>query len=68
MSIKELAVTICRLTGSRSELRHGPARAGDVKHSLASIEKLLNAGFQPAGDLSAGLEQTIRFFQQRISA
>jgi UDP-glucose 4-epimerase len=67
LSIKELAATICRLTGSRSEIRHEPERAGDVKHSLASIDKLRNAGFQPSGDLSSGLEQTIRFFQSRLS-
>src|ERR1017187_1205255 len=40
ISINDLATTICRLTGSRSEITHAPERSGDVKHSLAAIDKL----------------------------
>jgi UDP-glucose 4-epimerase len=65
ISIKALAQLICRLTGSSSEIVHGPERLGDVKHSLASIEKLLAAGFLPAGDFEAGLKSTVRFFSER---
>jgi len=62
ITINELAGTICRLTNSRSEIRHAPERAGDVKHSLASIEKLKAAGFEPHSTFSDGLQETIRFF------
>ena len=62
ITIKELAHTICQLTGSRSEIIHTPPRAGDVKHSLAAIDKLRAAGFQPASSFSAGLGETIRWF------
>jgi UDP-glucose 4-epimerase len=66
MTIRELAQQICALTGSRSEIKHAPARAGDVKHSLAAIDKLRAAGFSPAGNFADGLAATIQFFQKQI--
>jgi len=65
ITINELAKTICQLTGSRSEIRHAAARSGDVKHSLASVEKLQSAGFTPRSNFSDGLQETIRFFAGR---
>lgn len=62
ITIKELAQKICALTGSKSEVKHGPERAGDVKHSLASIEKLQAAGFRHTSAFDAGLDATIKFF------
>lgn len=62
ITIKDLASTICGLTGSRSEIRHAAERAGDVKHSLASVQRLREAGFKPKGSLSAGLQATVDFF------
>jgi len=65
ITIQELARQICALTGSRSEIRHAPERAGDVKHSLAAIDKLRAAGFSPASSFADGLAATIRFFQNQ---
>lgn len=65
ITIGELARTICGMTGSTSEIRHAPPRAGDVKHSLASIEKLKAAGFRPAGSLADGLRTTVAYFQEK---
>ncbi len=65
ITINDLAKTICTLVGSRSEIRHAPERAGDVKHSLADIGKLRAAGFTPAGTLDAGLKATVAFFAAR---
>jgi len=62
ITINELARMICQLTGSRSEIKHAAPRAGDVKHSLAAIDKLRAAGFQPASNFAAGLNDTIRWF------
>jgi len=59
LTINDLAKTIVQLTGSRSELRYAPARAGDIKHSLASTQKSQAAGFRPVGNLAAALQQTI---------
>ena len=60
--IKQLAADIVRLTGSRSETVHAPERAGDVKHSLASVEKLRAAGFAPAASFDEGMKTTIESF------
>jgi UDP-glucose 4-epimerase len=65
LTINELAANICRLTGSRSGIKHAAERPGDVKHSLADIGKLRTAGFIPPGDFRGGLQTTIRFFKGR---
>jgi UDP-glucose 4-epimerase len=63
ITIKELAQKICELTGSKSEIKHAAERAGDVKHSLAAIDKLRAAGFAPPSNFADGLAATIQFFQ-----
>lgn len=64
ITIQDLCRTICRLTGSKSEIKHAPERAGDVKHSLAAIDRLQAAGFAPVSDFQTGLEATIHFFRE----
>jgi len=66
ITINELATTICRLTGSRSEIRHVAERSGDVKHSMAAVEKLRAAGFTPTGSMRDGLDATVNFFQDKL--
>ena len=63
ISIADLCGEICRLTGSKSVIKHAPERAGDVKHSMAAIDKIRAAGFVPQGNLAAGLKETIEFFR-----
>jgi len=65
ITINDLAYSICRLTGSSSEIKHAAERPGDVKHSLAAIDRLRAAGFKPKGSLKEGLRDTIKFFQPR---
>lgn len=65
ITINELATTICRLTGSRSEIRHAAERPGDVKHSLAAIDKLRSVGFMPTSNFTDGLEATVNYFQKK---
>lgn len=62
-SILALAQEIIRLTDSRSRIEHLPARAGDVRHSLASTDRLLAAGWKPSSTVSAGLAETVRYFR-----
>ena len=59
VSILRLAELILALTGLRSEIRHAPARLGDIVHSSASIEKLRATGWRPALDLAAGLQKIL---------
>ena len=62
ITINDLAETVCHLTGSRSKIKYTPDRLADVKHSLASIEKLRAAGFAPEGNLRKDLSATIEYF------
>jgi UDP-glucose 4-epimerase len=63
LTINRLAKDILSATGSSSPIEHGPERAGDVKHSRSSPQRLLDAGWTPRFTLEEGLRETIRFFQ-----
>lgn len=63
-TILALAQEIVRLTRSKSAIEHLPARAGDVRHSLASTERLLAAGWKPQSSVTAGLAETIDHFRR----
>jgi UDP-glucose 4-epimerase len=65
ITISALAKTICQLTGSRSEIRYAPERAGDVKHSCASIDKVRDKGFAPSENQENSLRQTIEYFKNQ---
>ena len=64
ITINGLAREILRLTGSSSVIRYAPARPGDVKHSLAAIDRLAASGFRPGGSLAEGLDATVAFFRK----
>ena len=66
ITINELAKTVCHLTGSRSEIRNAPERAGDVKHSCASIDKVCSKGLVFAENQEYNLWQTVEFFKNQI--
>ncbi len=63
-TINELVNLIIKITGSKSVVDHKPARAGEIKHSLASIGKLLSTGFKPTSDFNAGLKTTVDYFMK----
>jgi UDP-glucose 4-epimerase len=64
-TINELAKTICRLTGSHSEIKRVAERPGDVKHSQAATGKIRAMGFTPQGSVAEGLRETIHFITKR---
>ncbi len=57
-----IASEIVRITKSKSRIVNLPERPGDIKHSGASVEKLLAAGYKVSTDFKSGLDATIRFF------
>ena len=63
ITISELASTIVRLAGSKSEILHAPERAGDVRHSRASVDKLLATGWRPSFTVEQGLDTTLAAFR-----
>ena len=62
ITINDLASEIIRLTNSNSQIVHLPERAGDVKHSMAAVDKLKATGFVPAHTFSDALRQTIEAY------
>jgi UDP-glucose 4-epimerase len=62
ITISDLAKKILALTGSASAALHEPGRTGDVRHSTASIGKLLGTGFTPVPDFDEALSATARWF------
>lgn len=63
ITVLELARRIIELAGSKSEIRHAPERAGDVRHSMASVDKLQAAGFRPTGSLEEGIAATLAWMR-----
>ncbi|MEO8206928.1 MAG: NAD-dependent epimerase/dehydratase family protein [Chthoniobacterales bacterium] len=62
MTVNEIATRIIKESKSSSSIKYGPVRAGDVKHSCASVEKLKAAGWKPVSNLDEGLAATVAFF------
>ena len=67
ITIGDLALTIRNLTSSSSTIGYAPERPGDIKHSVAGIDKIQNAGFRPVCDLAGGLRATIEFFKKNTA-
>jgi UDP-glucose 4-epimerase len=63
LTIADLAQEILRLTGSSSTVTHLPPRAGDVRHSLASADRLRATGWKPTFELSEGLARTVEWYR-----
>ena len=68
ITITDLALTIRSLTKSSSTIDYGAERPGDVKHSVAGVDKIQTAGFRPLCDLAGGLRATIEFFKKDKAA
>lgn len=63
ITISELANNIIKAAGSTTKVLHGPERAGDVKHSRASADKLRAQGWKPKYSLEEGLATTLEYFK-----
>ncbi len=69
ISILELARHILRMTGSASPIAHGPARAGDVRDSLADVSAAATRiGYRPEWPLERGLADTVDWYRRSLSA
>lgn len=62
ITINDLVKKIKTITNSSSEVIYKPERAGDVKHSMAAVDKLMATGFKPSSDFDKGLAATIEYF------
>ena len=60
--IQSLAEKIISLTKSKSKLINVPERPGEVKHSRASIEKIISTGWHPSFPFDEALVKTIEYY------
>jgi UDP-glucose 4-epimerase len=53
-----------KLTGYSCEVKYGPERAGDVKHSLADLSLAKqHLGYQPSVNFEEGLRRTVEWYR-----
>ena len=67
ITINDLVKEIIAVTNSQSKVLHLPERPGDVKHSMAAVDKLQSTGFKPKHTFAEGMSKTIAFFQKKFS-
>lgn len=67
ITINKLVDTIKDITKSGSKVLHLAERSGDVKHSMAAVDKLNTTGFKPQNDFASGLAETIKFFKEKAN-
>jgi UDP-glucose 4-epimerase len=66
VTINTLARTILELTGSASTVRYEPARPGDIRRSVTTMDKAVALlRFRPRVELREGLERTLAWVRQR---
>lgn len=63
ITINDLADGLIKAAESVSKVIHAAERAGDVRHSRASADKLRAAGWIPRHSLEEGLARTLEFFK-----
>jgi UDP-glucose 4-epimerase len=68
-SLNDLVDLLNEITGQDRRPEHQAERAGDVRHSLADIARAQEQlGYHPAVSLREGLEQTLAWYKEELSA
>jgi nucleoside-diphosphate-sugar epimerase len=68
-TLNDLYVTLAKILGFRESPKYGPTRAGDVQHSLASIERSRRElGYEPQTSFEEALEQTVAWYLESRSS
>jgi len=66
-SVLEIAHTVARLVGKPIKIEHTPPRAGDVRHTQASIAKAQRLlGYQPGVGFEEGMRRTVAWLRQQL--
>ncbi|CCO24110.1 NAD-dependent epimerase/dehydratase family protein [Maridesulfovibrio hydrothermalis] len=64
-SVRELAVTVARLTAAPDKIIYKQERVGDIKHSCADVSKISASGFKAEISFEKGLEKTIEWAESQ---
>jgi UDP-glucose 4-epimerase len=66
IDLNEMFGVLKKLTGYPGEVKHGPERAGDVKHSLADLSRSeKHLGYKPQVNFEEGLRRTVDWYRSR---
>jgi UDP-glucose 4-epimerase len=64
--VNRLAALLLEAAGSRSEVRHGPAKSGEQKRSVVDVRRAAETfGWRPEVSLPDGLARTVEFFRTK---
>ena len=58
--MNKLVKILGKITGRAVRARYMQARRGDIRHSLADVEKL---GYRPEHTVERGLKETVKWFE-----
>jgi UDP-glucose 4-epimerase len=65
--IIDLAEAVIYIAGSPSEVRHGPPRIGDIRHSVAKVDKAASLlRFNATTSLDDGLVSTVHWMRDQL--
>ena len=69
VSLNRMIKKLAQITGNKISIKYGPERIGDVKHSLASIQKASTLlGYKPTVYFDEGLEKVVEWYKQSLSS
>jgi UDP-glucose 4-epimerase len=65
VTVLDLVTTLNRILGTNLVPEHGPPRAGDVKYSLANIDRARrDLGYGPTVSFADGLKRTVEWYSE----
>jgi nucleoside-diphosphate-sugar epimerase len=69
VTLNETFKALQPLTSYSGQVKYGPARGGDVKHSLADVSKAeAGLGYRPTVDFEEGLRRTVEWYRKKMMA
>ena len=69
VTLNETFKALQSLTGYAGNVKYGPEREGDIKHSLADISRAEDAlGYKTIVDFEEGLKRTMEWYREQMSA
>ena len=67
VSLNQMIHKLAEITANEIKVTYGPERTGDVKHSLASIEKAEDLlGYKPLVYFNVGLEKVVDWYRENL--
>ncbi|MBI3817882.1 MAG: SDR family oxidoreductase [Planctomycetes bacterium] len=69
ISLNGLVRALGGITGKNIKISYGPPRTGDIKHSLANIDRARRVlGYEPSVDFRDGLSRTLQWYRTQGAA